>query len=212
MLVGYIDKHHVRRENIQCMDWGNVQKISKEKGYTDKKRGQPWNGNMDSGKPCWTWYNDVFCQSMFYCRPFELLHRKRASLLKMAAGESHPADRWSQWPPEHSQSHVHSLTENVCQYVISLWFQTKSIEAQEAKLNRAFHCNSWAHDMTIAAAILDWKLHRIMGASCAWPTYNNTFKVYIYIYQKKNIYIYIYIYICVCIILKYKGLLLSALH
>lgn len=27
-------------------------------------------------------------------------------------------------PPEHSQSHVHSLTGNVCRYVISLWFQT----------------------------------------------------------------------------------------
>ncbi len=33
-------------------------------------------------------------------------------------------------------------------------------------------CNSCAHDRTVAAAILDWKLRRIMGASRAWPTYN----------------------------------------
>ncbi len=60
---------------------------------------------------------------------------------------------------------------------------SKSIEVQEVKLNRTLHCNSCAHDMTGAAAILDWRLHRIMGASRAWPTYNNTFKVYIYIYS-----------------------------
>ncbi len=39
------------------------------------------------------------------------------------------------------------------------------IEAQEAKLNRTLHCNSCAHYMAVTAAILDRKLHRIMGAS-----------------------------------------------
>lgn len=65
-------------------------------------------------------HNDVFCQSLFYCRLLHWSTEKELLSWKWLQGRVIQLIGDLNGPPDYSQSHVHSLTGNVCQYVISL--------------------------------------------------------------------------------------------